>query len=445
MPLIKKTLTFFARLTEGKFFKEVDDVDPTIKASFARASTVSTAACAASLQEGAVDVVKQSFYQTADDDFLELIGDYDNTVRFDAQPSVGFGAAPGVLSTLVPQGESVTYLGNTFLTTADATVQEYTGDIALTFSAGLVTAVTSIDHTLSTGLTVNISSAGQSEYNGDFVITVINSTTFTYELTAGALTPDTGVYTSVYALLPLESSGTGSDKNAGSGAEMAINFTNLDGQVFVGNDGLSGGLDEENIDDYRDRVGEAHNLTPGISTPPSIVFSAKSVPGNTRIFVVRPDGTVSGTPGDPGYKPDLGETVVYVIRDNDPSIIPDAGELTATKDKIIADGQWPTFIPDDKLYVIAPTLVTQDFNFTEITPDTTTMRNAITTQLPAFFQENSDVEGTEIKLSQIDAFLQQVQDQTTGQFLQDFTYTIPAADITPAEGELYTLGTVTFP
>lgn len=441
MSLNIKSFTDFVRLIQGKFQKEIPEIDPTIKASLARASAVSSAAAGVSNQEGIQDAVNQSFWQTADDDFLELFGEYDDTTRFGTQAASGFGAATGTLAEVVSQDTSITYNGNSYLTIQDASVQEYTGDVSLSFSAGLVTAVTSIAHTLSTGLSVTIAGAAQGDYNGTFEIIALDDETFTYELTAGSLTTDSGTYSSEYALLSIESVNEGSDQNADSGAIMSM--SPLDGIIYVGVDGIAGGLDEESIEDYRTRVGEAHNLTPGIATPPSIVASAKSIAGNTRVFVVRPNGTSGGTQGEAGYKPELGETVVYILRDDDTSILPSSAVLTETKDQIIDDGLWPTFLRDYHLFVLAPTLVTQDFAFSSITPNTVTMQNAIKEQLPSFFEDNADIEGT-ITLDEVNAFLLQIQDSTTGEFLTAFTYTDPSADIVADSGEIYTLGDVTF-
>lgn len=438
-----KSFTDFVRLIQGKFFKEIPGIDPTIKASLTRASTVSAAAAGVSNQEGLKDAVKQSFWQTADDDFLELIGSYDDTDRFNPQQSSGFCAATGVFGTSIPQDTPITFNGNSYLVTTDSAVQEYSGAIILSFAAGLVTVVTDLVHTLSTGLEVVISGATQADYNGTFEIVVLDENTFTYELVAGALTTDNGIYTTEYALLNIESVIAGSNQNIDSCGKLAINVTDIDSVVFVGTDGISGGLGQESLEDYRERTGEAHSLTPGIATPPSIKFSAKSIPGNTRVFIVRPTGTPSGTPGEAGYKPEIGETVVYILRDNDQSIIPSAAILQTTKDQIIADGLWPTYIPDVHLYVIAPILLTQDFNFTSITPNTVTMQNAIREQLVPFFKDNAEIEGT-IKPDILNSFLRQIQDPSTGQFLTAFTYTSPAGDIVAGSGEIYTRGDVTF-
>ena len=159
--------------------------------------------------------------------------------------------------------------------------------------------------------------------------------------------------------------------------------------------------------------------------------------------VLLPSGTSSGTPGDPGYLPEVGETVVYIVRDNDSNIIPSTAILDTTKALLIADGMWPSNVPDEHLYLTAPELKTQDFNFTSITPNTVTMQNAIKNQLPAFFEDNTTVKGATIELKTIEKFLDQIQDET-GQLLIDYTFDDPATDIVQLPGELYTRGDVTF-
>lgn len=441
--MARKTFTELFRLIQGKFTKEIPGIDPTIKGSISRSVSLSSAAAGISLQEGIQDAQDQSFWQTSDDDFLELHGNYDKTFRYGPQVASGFASAPGVLGTMVSQDFIITYAGNSYIVLNDSAVQNYSQSISLSYSAGIVTAVTTADHTLASGLEVVISGATQPDYNGTFEITVLDSNTFTYELTAGALTTDNGTYSTNYALLDLESQGTGLIQNAESGAIMSFSLTDMDGVALVNSDGISGGLEQESIEDYRVRVGENHSLTPGIATPPSLVSSAKSIPGNTRVFVVRPNGTIGGTPGSAGYKPQLGETVLYILRDNDPSIIPSSAVLTTTKDQIISDGLWPSNVPDEHLYVLAPILKTQDFAFTSITPNTVTMQNAINDQLIAFFEDNAEIEGT-ITLEQVNVFLRQVQDPSTGALLTAFTYTNPSGNIIAGSGEIYTVGDVTF-
>lgn len=445
MPLTLKTFQDLFRSINSKFNKEIPSIDPTIKESMPRASSGSTAAAGIGLQEGLKDAQAQMFWQDANGEFLEKIGEYDGTIKFDAQPANGFCAVEGVLSTIIPADTQLTANGNTYLVLQDSGIQNYLGSVFLSYSAGIVTAVTSAIHSLSSNLTVTITNAIQTDYNGSFVITVLDENTFTYELPGVSLSSDNGDYTAVYALLNIESQETGQDKNLDAGAQLTIDVTDVDDIAYVGVDRISGGLEEEIEDDYRDRVGENHNITPSIGAPPSILASVKSIPGNTRVFIIRPVLNDSGgTPGQAGYKPEINEVVIYVLRDNDENIIPSQAILTETKNKIISDGQWPSWLPDDNLYVMAPNTIDRDFVFASITPNTSTMQNAIRSQLVSFFEDNATINGT-TELKTIDAFLgNSIQDPDTGDFLTSYNLTSPSADLVDDTGEISVMGVASF-
>ena len=233
MALKFKSFSDLVNLMNGKTYKQLPGIDPTIDASIIKSSIASNGAGMVSVQQGIQDAVNQSFPQTADDEFLELHGAINNIVRFPASESVGYGAVTGLITTVVPASTPITYNGNSYLTLADSSVLEYSGGVSLSYSSGIVTAVTDIDHTLSTGLEVTITDSVQTNYNGTFIITVLSENTFTYELEAGILNVDTGVYASEYALLQIESVDTGLNKNVNAGAIMVIDITDLSDDVFV--------------------------------------------------------------------------------------------------------------------------------------------------------------------------------------------------------------------
>lgn len=63
---------------------------------------------------------------------------------------------------------------------------------SLTQSSGTATATVSAGHQLKTGDRVYISGADQSDYNGDFNVTVTGTTTFTFSVSSSATSPATG-------------------------------------------------------------------------------------------------------------------------------------------------------------------------------------------------------------------------------------------------------------
>jgi uncharacterized phage protein gp47/JayE len=448
MSLTLKTFKDLFNLVIGKFNKELPEVDPTVEANLGRAVSGASAIAAVGVQEGVDDAVDQMFWQTSDDVYLELVGEYDKTTRYEAQKSNGFCSVGGTLGTLVETDTPLTAIGKNYIVTQDSYVITYNGIVSLSESAGIVTAVTSVTHSLSTGLEVTISDAVQTEYNGTFEITVLDSITFTYEVSVSPVTTDNGSYTSDYALLDIESVETGNDVNLAAGSALSIDVVDIDDTAYVGIDGIEGGLEEEEIEDYRERVGESHTIVTGTESNSMIKYSCKKIVGNTRVYIENPsvteDGYVitGGIRGTAGYLPNLGELVVYILRDNDFSITPSAAKLAETKQQIIDDGNWTSRNTPDNLFVLAPTLTAVNFVFTAITPNTITMQNAISEQLDSFFTDNADV-GSETKLNTIESFLDQVQD-SAGAFLTDYTMTSPSADLSADHGELFIKGTVTF-
>lgn len=70
----------------------------------------------------------------------------------------------------------------------------------LTRSGGTATAVTIGVHGFVTGQTITMAGAVEPDYNGDFVITVINPTTFTYAVGGSPSSPATGTITATHAI-----------------------------------------------------------------------------------------------------------------------------------------------------------------------------------------------------------------------------------------------------
>lgn len=80
---------------------------------------------------------------------------------------------------------------------ASAIVEDYlTGRIAtvssLTYASGLVTVTFAHLHGLSTGDTVTVSGAVETDYNGTFAVTVTSTTALTYAISGTPTTPATG-------------------------------------------------------------------------------------------------------------------------------------------------------------------------------------------------------------------------------------------------------------
>lgn len=446
MPLNLKTFNDFYNSIIGKFVTELPDVDPTIDASLEKTLAVTSAIVASNLQDGIEDAVDQMFWQTSDDDFLKKIGEYNKIYINNAEAAIGYCSVEGIIDKIVKENEILIGTnGLSYKVIVDASVNNYQGSLSLSYSGGIVTAITDSEHTLATGLNVTISGAAQTEYNGTYVITVLGKNTFQYEIIAGSLTSDLADYSSIYASLYVESLTAGAISNIEPGGNLKINIDDINDTAYVQFEGIDGGSDIESIDDFRVRTGEANQLTPGIATVPSLIYSAKKISGNTRIFVIRGDPSPSGSPGSAGYIPALGQTVIYVLRDNDVSITPSQTILDDTKQQIINDGNWPTLTTTENLFILAPIISQEDFEITDLIPNTVTMQNAINNRLVDFFRDNANTSknGNTILLVDIKSFIRTITD-STGARLISFTLNNPSVDIIADSGEIYIKGVVSF-
>lgn len=447
MPLTSKTFSNFVSSILSKFFNTLPNVDPNVEGSLAKAISVSAAAAGYSLQDGIQDAVQQSFPQTADGDFLALFGGYDNCTQYPASSASGNVAVGGTLGTLIPQYTNLTYLGLTYQTQIAANIATYSGTMSVVYNSnGTVTVTTTIPHSLSSNLSVAIAGCSQIGYNGLIVITVLSNYVFTYQLGAGlGLTPDSGTYSAVYALLNVKCTTTGQSTNVGAGSGMAISVVSVNTTAYVGVEGLISGTDLESTENYRTRVLQAHNLTPGIATGPAMISSAKKISGITRVYVIPSVNSAVETVarGLAGYIPLLGETMIYCLADTQSPITPTPSQLLAVYNQIFTDGLWPNYVPAANLWVIAPNLVGQNITLSGISPNTASMQVAITAQLSIFFQENSNV-SQNVSVKALISFLNKIQDPATGLYLQSYTLTSPTVDMVALSGQLLILGTVTY-
>ena len=85
---------------------------------------------------------------------------------------------------------------------------------SLTRSGSTATAVCAAPHGLSTGDVALVAGAGQTDYNVEAVVTVVNGTTFTYDVAGAPTSPATGTITAKRAPLGYTKAFTGSNKAA---------------------------------------------------------------------------------------------------------------------------------------------------------------------------------------------------------------------------------------
>lgn len=480
--------------------------DPTIFGSYLRALADSLGGRSYDLVLLAKQLTNELFPQTASGEYLERWAGYEGLSRNLATVASGPVTFSGPVDTAIAAGTqfrsdnaevyallvgitlasqsqaiaTLTRVGSTAtVTTASghnlATGIEVTISGAKQSITGIVragstaTATTSGDHYLSIDDSVTISGAVESEYNGTFTVTgvpssttfdytvsgtpatpasgtivrttpgyngtfpvvVIDSTTFTYTLTAtpplaasGASLAWTGNFANV------ESVNTGSGTNLDSGAQLLpvtpIGGADVKGRVQL--DGVSGGTDDETDEALKIRTLQSRSNPVANFNPASLEKLVLSVPGVTRVLVKR-------------IYPTVGEVTILFLRDNDDNPIPDGTEIQQVKDVVYPIVPAQSALED--VHIKGPTAVTQDFTFSAIDPDTSSMREAIEQNLISFFQDEVAFETTVTKEKYSAAIINTI-DPLNGDTLTSFTLSPDPGDIVVGDEKIAILGSVTF-
>lgn len=429
--------------------KRIPSVDPTIFSSWAGIFVNSSAISAFSLVPVLRDLERMLFPQTATGSFLELWAGWEGLQRLAATNSTGNIVQPAPLSTVIPLNTLYRTSGGEEFSTTEAQSAEQISNsvISLTRSGTTATATTSADHNLATGLNVTISGSLVTEYNGEFEIVVTGHRTFTYEIQGSPVTPATGtiVAETIAATIPVRSNGTGSSLNVAASSSLSLSSTiaGVSSSALVPFDGLTGGTDEETDALLRARVLLSRSTLEGVFTERQIRQAALSVNGNTRVFVVRPTLNFEPRPLSVGVLPAPGQVVVYFLRDNDQNIIPSQTVINQTKQAIIENGRLPAHVPESNLGVFAPNLKPVDFSFASISPDTSTMRSAVQSQIEAFFEDQVEFEQDLDNADYLGA-INNTRDSVTGQVLESFSLSSPIGKISVDRGEIASSGSVSF-
>lgn len=309
------------------------------------------------------------------------------------------------------------------------------------FLPGIGARITTQDpHGLASGLAVSVTGGPDPAYNIASTISVVSEVAFTYPLedvpAVSVLDNTSAEATFEFGAASVESLGTGLETNVDGGVGLSVSTPPVgiqDGALlpFLG---LRGGADLEDFEAFRERILQSLAIDFGQWTEQEIEKVALSVPGVTRVFVVRAmECPQAGQPGE-------GQTLVAFLRDGDENPIPSEPELQEVRDALLSS-IYPAHALQSDLFVVAPITSTVDFNFASITPDTLSMRAAVTQQLQSFF----DGLGFEETASELDylCVIRDTFDAGRGEQLQDFTLNT-TGDINVGVNGLARLGEVTF-
>lgn len=199
--------------------------------------------------------------------------------------------------------------------------------------------------------------------------------------------------------------------------ESPIVGINSDATVASG--GITGGNDEEDTEDFRQRVLDREREPPQGGADHDYVAWALEVAGVTRAWVY---------PHENG----LGTVVVRFVRDDDADLIPDGDEVADVQAKL--DEERPVTA---EVTAVAPTPLPIDFEI-DLEPNTADVQAAVLAELEDLLLNQAapgDGEGQgTIYLSQIQTAVGSAAGVT------DFTIIAPAADVVPALGQIAVMG-----
>jgi uncharacterized phage protein gp47/JayE len=340
-------------------------------------------------------------------------------------------------------------------------------------------------------------------------ITVTSETEFQYTLagTAGAGSGGSAQWTT--ASVEVKSVTSGADTNIGNGGSLTLTspLAGVNNTAFVQYTEIGGGADQEGNADYLQRILDRIQNPVSFFNKNALESQAKKISGVTRAFVFSPDSTtssksiasitrdgqvatansvghalapgsfvsitgaveneynvieeniividsdnfayvVSGSPTTPATGTislsfsfvEPGQVRVYPLRDNDDNIIPSAGEIDDVKTELLLIK--PAHMSADDLIVQAPIAVPVNITFTSLSPNTTEMQTAINNSLDGFFRSANNV-GETVKLADLQGLISGTIDETGERPI--YTLSAPSGDTTVQEGEIGTLGTITYP
>lgn len=231
---------------------------------------------------------------------------------------------------------------------------------------------------------------------------------------------ESGTFTGATLTLPISAVVAGQSGNAEAGTTLSLSqpIDGVTSTVLVDVDGISGGADVEDNESVIERITERVQNPPHGGAPNDYVKWAKEVPGVTRAWV---------------YPKELGAGTVTVrfVRDDDASIIPDAGEVDAVQAYI--DARAPVTA---NVTVVPPIADPLDFDI-ELTPNNPAVQAAVQAELDDLIIRESIPAG-KLAISHIREAISLAAGET------DHVLNSPTADVIAATGHMTVMGVITW-
>lgn len=420
--------------------KELLNSNPFLPNSFASALIVGFSNRLFDNYQSISDVLNASFYDTSPEEFLLRQAAWYNIYQLPESQATGVVVFTGVDGTVIPLGqECLSTNGVVAVTDSIATIATSTPAVTSITPSGFTATVTmASEHNLVNNILVTISGVDDVTQGDAYNVTsaainVTGSNTFTYQmnLATGDFASGAIVVSWSSAVVSATTSTFGADSNLQSLEQLSMSplVSGANATCSVSFASFVNGADLESIEDLRARfLYRVANPVANFNVS-AIEQKCFEISGVTRVFVEE-------------VTPALGQVTIYFMRDNDDvTPIPSAGEITTVKDNILTIK--PANTSDNDVFVTALTPVSANFNFTSITPSTSTMKDSIEQQLGEFFA-TSPTPHSPVSADAYKTAIFNTIDSTTGEQLQGFDLSTPIGTINVVSGEIAILGTVVF-
>jgi uncharacterized phage protein gp47/JayE len=226
-----------------------------------------------------------------------------------------------------------------------------------------------------------------------------------------------------------QENGQSTNLSANTRVSFATPIAGVDASAYVDQSAVGGGTDIETDDELRARMLYRIQNPVALFNEAAIVSQAQQVAGVTQVFVHE-------------ITPEVGQVTIYFIRGNDASPIPDGSEVATVKNKILEIK--PAHTDEDDVIVLAPTPINVTFSFSALSPNTSTMQEAIDANLRAYFLDEGTV-GNPITQDEYRAVIQTTIDPDTGDRVESFALTAPVGDQGGGTSEYCLVAAVNFP
>jgi uncharacterized phage protein gp47/JayE len=193
--------------------------------------------------------------------WLDAFGNYLRLQRKPATQSTGIVNIQGNLNTIIPINTFFSIVNSgQYKTLFENKIENITLSISnITAVNNIATVITTNPHNLATNNKINITGCLDNNFNVTNVsIAVINENTFTYNFinTLNAINTTGGTANLNIAFLQLQSVSTGTNTNLSNGTGLTLlnTIAGLENIGYVNFYGISGGTNQENDNNYRNRI-----------------------------------------------------------------------------------------------------------------------------------------------------------------------------------------------